>query len=243
LGAAANRAAAREKKRSEPAKTTAQAAGGDDETRVAKLDSAEDVAHERPLESEDSPTQDVVIPPGRPAWVESEPAEAGDVYTWPVSSGVQLSKQACRRALDEKLQAATRQYLDQILGRNNASAWVDYDTPYIRAHLLRPENIYHEVIQTSVGPVHQSHGLLEFDDSFRQQSQERWSELRATSRLLQVGLGAGLVLGVVGAFFAFFRLDTATRGYYTRRLQLAVAGAILTMIAAGVLLARCIPWI
>jgi hypothetical protein len=186
-----------------------------------------------------SPAQDVVIPLGRPEWVEAEPVLVGEVATWPVASGVHVLKQDCRRALDEALQSATAEYVDWLLGRERASAWVDFTAQYIRTRLVRPENVYHEVIQTSVGPVHQTHALLEFGEAFRHEL----DELRATSRLLQVGLAAALVLGVVAALYSYFRLDTATRGYYTRRLQFAAAGAILGWVAAGLLLAWKIPWI
>jgi hypothetical protein len=176
--------------------------------------------------------------------VEGEPVETGGIHTWPVASGVQLSKEACRRALDEQLELAVKRYLERVVvGRDNVAAWLGYDSRYIRTNLLRPENTYHEIIQTSVGPAQQTHALLEFDGAFRQQTQERWRELRAASRLLQTALVAAVVLGVIAAFFGYFRLDTATRGFYTRRLQLTAAIAILALIATGVLLARWTPWI
>ena len=47
---------------------------------------------------------------------------------------------------------------------------------------------------------------------------------------------------LLGTLFSYFRLDTATKGYYTGRLQFAAAAAILTLVAASVLLAKWIPW-
>jgi hypothetical protein len=43
---------------------------------------------------------------------------------------------------------------------------------------------------------------------------------------------------MLGVFFGFFRLDTATRGFYTGRLQFTAAAMILTVVVAGVWLAR-----
>ena len=55
-------------------------------------------------------------------------------------------------------------------------------------------------------------------------------------------MGAGIVLLLVTTLFGYFKLDTATRGYYTGRLQFAAAAAILALVAASVLLAKWIPW-
>jgi hypothetical protein len=42
--------------------------------------------------------------------------------------------------------------------------------------------------------------------------------------------------------FSFLKLDTATRGYYTGRLQFGAAATILALVAASVLLMKWIPW-
>ena len=55
-------------------------------------------------------------------------------------------------------------------------------------------------------------------------------------------LGAWPVLGFLGLVFGYLKLDTATRGYYTGRLQIGALAAVLSLAAAGVLLARWIPW-
>ena len=62
-------------------------------------------------------------------------------------------------------------------------------------------------------------------------------------RLLQTGLGAGMALLVLSTLFGYFKLDTATRGYYTLRLQFATAGAILAIVAVSLIVANWIPWL
>ena len=59
---------------------------------------------------------------------------------------------------------------------------------------------------------------------------------------MQTGLGVGIVILLLSTMFSYFKLDTATRGYYTGRLQFAAAAAILTVIAASVLFANYVPW-
>jgi hypothetical protein len=90
--------------------------------------------------------------------------------------------------------------------------------------------------------MNQVHAQLAFDDQFREEIEARWSEIRSRSRLLQTGMGASIVLLMLGSLYGYFRLDTATRGYYTRRLQFGTAAAILALVAASVLLARLVPW-
>ena len=50
-------------------------------------------------------------------------------------------------------------------------------------------------------------------------------------RLLGLAGGAAAVLLVLGSVFGYLKLDTMTRGYYTRRLQFAAALVILTVVA------------
>ena len=57
------------------------------------------------------------------------------------------------------------------------------------------------------------------------------------------GLFSGGVLLLVGSIFSYFRLDNATRGYYTGRLQFLMAAAILAIVGAGALVSRWIVWL
>jgi uncharacterized integral membrane protein len=61
-------------------------------------------------------------------------------------------------------------------------------------------------------------------------------------RLRGLALGFGAVLCLLSVVFGYFRLDTATRGYYTGRLQFLAATAILIVIVAGALLATRVMW-
>jgi hypothetical protein len=91
--------------------------------------------------------------------------------------------------------------------------------------------------------MHQVHALIEFGPDFRQQVTRKWTDLTAYYRLLQTGLVAGGSLLFLGTVFSYFRLDTATRGYYTGRLQFMTAAAILAIVGAGAVLARWIYWL
>lgn len=189
-----------------------------------------------------SPDQ-VVIPPGRPEWVEKEPNLNGAVHTIAVSSGPFKTETECRRALDKELVKATRNYIVEQLGSDLAAQFIQYDARTIRQRLLKPSNIYNEEITVSFGPMHQTHAVLEFDSKFRKQLSTRWDKVRGASRLTQAGLFAGAALLLVGSIFGYFRTDNATRGYYTGRLQFMTAAAILAILSAGVVVARFITWL
>lgn len=201
--------------------------------------------------SVDSEPGEVVIPP-RPDWVEADPVLEGDVHVMSVPSGLHEFERECRRELDNQLEKAVAEYIDFYLGKVygdqfKASTFVHYDLDYIKNHLVK--ETYNEVIQVSFGPMHQSHARLEFDkafqadlDSHRDDIRQQWKQMQAVGRLLGAALGFGFVLVMLGIVFGYFRLDTATRGYYTGRLQFSAGVVILAVIVAGIMLARQIPW-
>jgi hypothetical protein len=184
----------------------------------------------------------VSFPEGRPSWVfTSRVREGRNVDTQVVASGPYSRVQDCSDALDEELRKAVDDYIDWHLDHDGAATFVNIDLRYINTHLVKQRAQY--PIQSSVGLMQQSDALLEFDQAFRDKVNHHWDEARATSRLLLAGLFGGGAIGLLGLLFGFFKLDNATRGFYTGRLQFATVAGILGLVAAGVLLARWIPWL
>jgi hypothetical protein len=183
----------------------------------------------------------VVFPPDRPSWLESEPVREGPVHRTYVSSGPHFRQRECTLALDEELKHATDEYVDEYLG-SNASRFINFDLNYIKTNLLDPDLKYSGIVQFDFAPMREEHRCLVFDGKFRNELDEHWKQAVTTSRVTNTGLVAGGVLALLGVIFSFFRLDTATRGFYTGRLQFAAAAAILTLVVAGVVAARWVPW-
>jgi hypothetical protein len=203
-----------------------------------------------PLEAEPGKTP----LPARPAWLDRAPTQAGDVCQVPVSSGPQEKLGECRPAVEQELRKAVAAYIDEYFGPSAAgqlrpSDVIAYDLGYIHKHLVKPGNTFEEKLRLSFGPMYQTHALLEFGPAFRKELDGRRGELEryvretATAyRLRGLALGFGAVLCLLSVVFGYFRLDTATRGYYTGRLQFLAATAILIVIVAGALLANRMMW-
>jgi hypothetical protein len=185
----------------------------------------------------------IEIPPGRPKWVGAEPNLRGKTHTLAVSSGPYAVDTLSRRALDEALVKATSGYIAELLGSDIAPRLIHYDARTIKQRFVKPENTYHDVARYSVGWMHENFALLEFGPDFRNELDRRWTSVRAKSRLAQTGLFSGAALLLVGSVFGYFRLDNATRGYYTGRLQFMTAAAILSVVGAGAVLAQWIHWL
>jgi hypothetical protein len=186
----------------------------------------------------------VVIPPGRPDWVEAAPRLMGSgTHTLAVSSGPFKRYHDAERSLDMGLKAATDEYIADRLGSTLAPTLLSYDVQTIKQRLVKqptyPEKV---VFSAPVDEMEQIHALLEFGPDFRQELDGRWNQVRATSRLAQMGLFSGAALLLLSSVFGYFRLDNATRGYYTGRLQFMAAAAILAIVGAGAVLARWITW-
>ncbi len=163
----------------------------------------------------------------------------------PVSSGPYKKDGQARRALDEAIEKATSDYIAEQLGSEHAAFLLHYNAGTIKDRYLRKANTYQDVARYTepVGDMHEHFALLEFGPEFRQEIEAKWQQVKATSRVMQTGLVAAGVLLLIGSVFGYFRLDNATRGYYSSRLQFMTAAAILAVVGAGVIAARYITWL
>ena len=73
---------------------------------------------------------------------------------------------------------------------------------------------------------------IEFGDAFDAYVQQRVAECRTQKRLIKSGLIGGSLLGLLAVAFGYFKMENATRGFYSRRLQTVsflVAAAVIFM--------------
>jgi hypothetical protein len=79
--------------------------------------------------------------------------------------------------------------------------------------------------------------LIEFNPNIDRQLRQYWDSHQRKERFAVVGAGASGILGLLGLCYGLLKVDTWTKGYYTKRLFLGVPAAI---IGAGTLLAAMI---
>jgi hypothetical protein len=99
---------------------------------------------------------------------------------------------------------------------------------FIRSEIAKKE--YVETVERSFGPMKKLYVQVEFSPSIDQELRQRWEEVRRQDRFAVVGVGAGSVLGLLGLVFGLLKVDTWTKGYYTKRLFFGVPAAIIGLI-------------
>lgn len=88
---------------------------------------------------------------------------------------------------------------------------------------------YVETFERSFGPMKKLYLQIEFTPSVDRELKRHWDAYERQERFGIVGVGAGSILGLLGLAFALLKIDTATKGYYTKRLFIGVPLAILGM--------------
>ena len=179
----------------------------------------------------------------RPAWVQSPPNQEGDVHSLALCAGPFSTPSECEQALKHEVEKAVsgynQWYIQQLGGSQRLLVW----SPNYHIDWSDKGNRYHEVTESKIlGKMHNVHMRLDFDEAYRRQLNESWRDTAKAQRLTRVALIFGGVLALLATLNSYLRLDTATEGCYTRRLQCAAVGAILALTGSGVVLLRWIPW-
>jgi len=177
-------------------------------------------------------------PTPRPNWMDEPQGKHGSDGTYHKIASVELyrSRAECEEALPAELRKVVSQYIDQFLGDEGAAELVALPVPDIHDHLIKEQ--WEEHTSDVLGPIVNLHTLLVFDGKANADIKDRYQKARVTQRLASTGFGAGLLLGLLGTVFGYLKLDTLTRGYYSRRLQFAAGSVILTLAAIVALFAQ-----
>jgi hypothetical protein len=168
----------------------------------------------------------------RPTWLGMAGQLDDNVYRVAVKSGLYASVPECQRALEQAIEKETKSYVEEYLGAGSSEI-IDVPRSYLRSHITKAR--FSEVVNVSIGPMQQTHALLEFDDDARARFYESWRKAVVNRRLWYVGAGGAIVLGLLSTLYGYLRLDLRTGGAHRGRLQLA-ATLVALITAAGVLL-------
>ncbi|HVA45628.1 MAG TPA: hypothetical protein VNH11_04510 [Pirellulales bacterium] len=168
--------------------------------------------------------------------MDAETGRVDNLYRTRITVGPYLSRTECENELPEALHKAVRAYAARLLGEEKA-AHVALSDSYIDEHIVRGE--WEERRQTTIDEMIYLHELLEFDGDAKQRIEGSYRQAMVSERLAYTAAGGGALLGLLTILFAYLKLDTLTRGYYTGRLRLTATAAILALAAvAGLLVVR-----
>ncbi len=217
------------------ASDSTDATGPDSSAEVVEDESEVHNADESLSESSsDAALRDVFTDaPQGPEWIGQR-----DVLKGPVHSVYVLGIEGSD--FNEELRKATDAYISDYLGRSHAGRVLNWSVGEIKSRLLA--ETWHNTRSELGESVDFSHGLLEFNQATRNELDIRWRDAVAKRRTIFAGLVGGSMLALLAVILGYFRLDNATRGFYTGRLQFMAVAAILTLIAVSVVAGRWIPW-
>jgi hypothetical protein len=86
---------------------------------------------------------------------------------------------------------------------------------------------YIETTTRSIGPMKKLYMQIEFTPAVDRDLLQLWEASNRKDRFAFVGVGAASVLGLLGMVWGLLKVDTATKGYYTKRLFIGVPIAII----------------
>jgi hypothetical protein len=97
----------------------------------------------------------------------------------------------------------------------------------IRRSVVREEHLASRDSQRAFDTMYRKYTLAQFTPWFDQQLRRHWDSYLRQERFEIVGGWAGGVLGLLGLVFGLLKVDTWTKGYYSKRLFIGVPAAII----------------
>jgi hypothetical protein len=182
-------------------------------------------------------TQLTALAPSKPDWVMRPPGLVGNVRKVVVSAGPYETVGECHHELERQMHDVVAQRVAELA---SAATGQYVNPPYLsnlnigadlilRELCTQPE--YIEDVHASFGPMKKVHVLLEFTAAQDAELHNRWKSFARRDRLFMAGFGASFVVGCLALAFGLLKVDTWTRGYYSKRLFLGVPAAIIGIIA------------
>lgn len=171
-----------------------------------------------------------------PPWVITPPKAIGNVYRKSVASDPFVTEEECRRQLEsEQLPQAVSHRIEQLVS-GEAGYPVTVASPLPLGIGL--DYIFREIcvddftgeVNSSVGTMKKVHVLLEFNDSVDSDLRQAWLNHEQSSRLQSFGKYALIALAALAAVYGLLRIDTWTRGYYSKQLLWGSAIAIIAVV-------------
>lgn len=168
-----------------------------------------------------------------PAWANQPAVRVGTVYRRVVSDGPYATADEARERVQDNIDQAVHEYLTELVSdylRQPALVpqlgELGITRRFIRDNIVAEE--FYASRDTSVAAdMKTALVLLEFNASVSDKLLEQWQSHARQARTRTLTLAACGVLGVLAGALGLMKLDTATKGYYTKRLFIGVPLAII----------------
>jgi hypothetical protein len=189
------------------------------------------------------PVKMVTSPKDRPAWLDNPPTLVGNTRRIVVSTDPYSTIEECYGQLQEKLRQAVQERIAERARDLNRGQSVfvppvesmGVTTDYILRELC-PEGEYVETVNASFGEMKRVHALLEFTEGQDELLLDRWRAYARRASVAAVAMTSTLVVGALALVYGLLKVDTWTRGYYTKRLFLGVPAAIIGLFLLAALI-------
>jgi hypothetical protein len=124
-----------------------------------------------------------------------------------------------------------------IYDRRNRTYWRDHrlqmlqkmgiGIDYLRRSITRDQHMASRESPRSMGTMYKQYTLVEFTPEFNSALQRAWNNYARQERFEIIGGWSAAVLGLLGLVFGLLKVDTWTKGYYSKRLFIGVPAAII----------------
>ena len=174
----------------------------------------------------------------RPAWLDQPPKLVGNTRRVVVSTDPYSTVEECHAALRDKLRGVVQARVDELARAANGGHYTStpgldsmgINIEYILSELC-PEDDYIETINASFGEMKRAHALVEFNEPQDRLLLDRWRAYARVQSIEVVAVLSAFVVGGLAFVYGLLKVDTWTRGYYTKRLFLGVPAAIIAVVA------------
>ncbi len=195
---------------------------------------------EGPSEPDDSSAinEDATMAHGIPDWFDPDSRFSNENRVLFVTTAPKMSPELAEQALIKDSLSAIRNELEDWLQVANPQG-VQIDAGWIKDELsvkdhwqvtrdLECEAEFQQHKDLSSVQFYRGYGKLVLNEGFRDYLVAQSRELVTQQRLMNSGLVGGTVLALLAVVFGYLKMETATRGFYSRRLQ---TGSLIVAIA------------